>query len=249
MLDRVLSTSVDVNGIISILSFLDSRQGRSYKSILVPKSLRGVIHKVRTLRFRNFRPLLPLYMYIPFQPTLPSRPNTSVRILFFKEDITYFVNQYHSKNHEKRCKIKKLLYRAIGKCRTKTSRRALGSRVCFLTVRGRWERIILAVRLAHFPYFIYSWTSPLPLIRASALLAGLILPLYKCTYFMDDPPSVRPYIYIQFLLESSSFVFFENYAQRQKFRNRKKDKWIFQKNFVCLKMGKKSPQWSFLEIS
>ena len=47
---------------------------------------------------------------------IPSPSSTSVRTLFFKEDMTgiYFVNYYQSKNH-KRYKIKKLLYKAIGK--------------------------------------------------------------------------------------------------------------------------------------
>ena len=50
-----------------------------------------------------------------------------------------------SKNPKQRYKIKKLLYKAIGKCPIKTPRRALRLSLRFLTIQGRWERIILAV--------------------------------------------------------------------------------------------------------
>ena len=120
--------------------------------------------------------------------------------------------------------------------------------MCFLTVRGRWERIILAVRLAHFPYFIYSWTSPLPLIRASALLAGLILPLYKCSYFMDDPPSVRLYIYIQFLLQSSLFVFSKIMLSDRNLETEKKTSGFSRKILFALKWAKKAHNGVFLRF-
>ena len=62
-----------------------------------------VIHKVRTFRFRNFRPLCRCtYTYAFILHPFPS--STSVRLLFFKEDMThlsqiYFVNHCQSKNH------------------------------------------------------------------------------------------------------------------------------------------------------
>ena len=54
-------------------------------------------------------------------------PKVSAQILFFKEDIAeiYFVNYYQSKNQKQRFKIKKLLYKDIGKFQIKTPRRAL----------------------------------------------------------------------------------------------------------------------------
>ena len=89
----------------------------------------GVIHKVRTLKLCNFRPptLTPCTCTCTFilHPLLPS---TNVQILSIKEDMTeiYFLNYYQSKNHKQHYKIKKLLWKAIGKCQTKTPRRALG---------------------------------------------------------------------------------------------------------------------------
>ena len=58
---------------------------------------------------------------------------------------TYFVNYYQSKNHKHRCKIKKLLYKAIGKYQIKIPRRALGKSLRFLTVQEKWEWMILAI--------------------------------------------------------------------------------------------------------
>ena len=57
----------------------------------------------------------------------------------------YFANYCRSKNHKQRDKIKKLLYKAIGKCRIKTPKRALGSRLRFLNVKGTSEWIIVAI--------------------------------------------------------------------------------------------------------
>ena len=59
-------------------------------------------------------------------------------------EIYFEIYYYRLKDHKLRDKIKKILYKAIGKCRIKTPRRALGSRVRFLTVRRRWEWIILS---------------------------------------------------------------------------------------------------------
>ena len=71
----------------------------------------GVIHKVRTLRFRNSRPPLPPVRAHTLLAYTPYPPSTSVRLVFFKEDITEinFANYYQSKNHKHRYKIKKLL--------------------------------------------------------------------------------------------------------------------------------------------
>ena len=60
----------------------------------------GVIHKVRTLRIRIFRPLPCGTCTCTFSLHLLA-PTTSVQILFFKEDMTEIdlVNSYESKNH------------------------------------------------------------------------------------------------------------------------------------------------------
>ena len=101
----------------------------------------------------------------------------------------YFVNYYQSKNHKQFYKIKKLLCKAIGKCQIKTPERALGSRLRFLTVRGRYKWIILAVWIAHVSFqFCYESMKknysvrtltdeppPSP-TRVSTLLAGAPLP-------------------------------------------------------------------------
>ena len=72
----------------------------------------------------------------------------------------YFVNYYQSKNHKQRYKIKKLLRRAITKCWIITPSRALGSRLHFLNVWGKWEWIFVAVWITHFLYFIYVYSKP-----------------------------------------------------------------------------------------
>ena len=89
------------------------------------------------------------------------------------------MNYYQSKNHKQIYKMKKLLYKTIGRLRIKTPRRALESSLHFLTVQERWEWIILAVWIAHFFLFYfcfvtnlrkkffwrtyaYSWTSSSP---------------------------------------------------------------------------------------
>ena len=50
-----------------------------------------------------------------------------------------------SKNHKQIYKIKKILYKAIGKRRIKTLRRALELSLQFLTMQKSWEWIILTV--------------------------------------------------------------------------------------------------------
>ena len=52
----------------------------------------GVIQKVDTLRFGNFRPLLPLPCTCTYDFSLHSlSPITSARIVFFKEDVTRYL--------------------------------------------------------------------------------------------------------------------------------------------------------------
>ena len=113
----------------------------------------------------------------------------------------YFVNYYQSKNREQSCKIKKLLYKAIRKCRIKTPRRAPASSLCFLTVWGRWKWIISAIWMAYFILFLLYNKSekkimtyiclqlnlPSPSIQASTFLAGPPLhpPLSMCTSWMN----------------------------------------------------------------
>ena len=64
-------------------------------------------------------------------PGLP-KINASVRILFFKENMTEkcFVSCYQSKNHKKRYKINKLMWKTIGKCQIKTPIRTLKDGGC-----------------------------------------------------------------------------------------------------------------------
>ena len=120
----------------------------------------AVIHKVRTLRFRDFRPSLSpvsgnallAYTSVLLVPALGYYFLKKIWQISMTD--TYFVNYQQWKNHKQRYKIEKLLYKAIGKCQIKTPRRDLESSLCFLTVRGRWEWIILTVWIAHFLFFI-----------------------------------------------------------------------------------------------
>ena len=113
----------------------------------------GVIHKVRTLRFRNFRPpphctcryAFSLHLLLPLARTY--------RYFIKKIWQIYFVNYFQSKNHKQRYKIRN--YKAIRKCQIKTPRKTVGSILCFLTVWERWEWIILDVWIAHFPLFLF----------------------------------------------------------------------------------------------
>ena len=75
----------------------------------------------------------------------------------------YFVNYFQLKNRKHHYKIKKLLYKSIGKCQIKTPKRALGSSLRFLAVHVRWEWIILAAWIAHLAHFITMLTMNLPL--------------------------------------------------------------------------------------
>ena len=124
---------------------------------VLEKVWQRVINKVCTLRFRNFRPPPPVraHTLLAYTP-LPPPPNISVRILFFK-DITesYSTNYYQSRYHKQRSKIRKSPYKYIGKCRIKTPGGDLRSNLRFLTVRGRWELIILIISIAHFVLFLF----------------------------------------------------------------------------------------------
>ena len=116
-----------------------------------------------------------------------------------------------SKNHKKRYKIKKLMYKAIRKYPIKIPRKALGSRLLFLIVLRRWEWIIwLSEYFTSFILFLfrsepakkmlcltyaYSWTFPLPHTRQYALswttsspLRAYVLygwPLHISGFFLD----------------------------------------------------------------
>ena len=70
------------------------------------------------LRSRNFRPPFPNCTCTNDFILHPLAPSMSIPISISKEDMAemYFVNYYESKNHKQRYKIKKLLYKAIGKC-------------------------------------------------------------------------------------------------------------------------------------
>ena len=98
-----------------------------------------VIHKVRTLRFRNLRASLSSYTCLYVFSLHLLRPSTSVRILLFKEDVKeiYFLNYYQSKKHKQLYKIEKLLCNAIRKYRIKTSRRPLGIKVALSNCTGK----------------------------------------------------------------------------------------------------------------
>ena len=73
-------------------------------------------------------------LMVPTKLVNPGFPkiNASVRILFFKKNMTEkcFVNCYQSKNHKKRYKINKLLRKIIEKCQIKTPIRALKDGGC-----------------------------------------------------------------------------------------------------------------------
>ena len=101
------------------------------------------------LRLCNFRPLSPpvrahtlLAYTFPLRLSMIVR-NTIVQIIFLKEEITDIFSELLS--IKQRYKIKKLLYKAIGKCQIKTPKKALGSSLHFLTVQVTWEWIILPV--------------------------------------------------------------------------------------------------------
>ena len=110
-------------------------------------------------------------------------------------------------NHKQYYNInKQILYKPFRNCWIKTSKRALGSSLHFLTVQRRLEWIILTIWIAqfilflfcneltknnygvhtftakppHFPLYkpiCFSWTTP----------PSSPLPTSECTYFMDDP--------------------------------------------------------------
>ena len=142
-----------------------------------------VIHKICSPRFCKFRPPPPCkctYAFpLPPSPLLLFPPSPLVRAYgyYILKEIWQisFVNSYQSKNSKQRYKIKKPLYKAIGKCRIKTSRRALRLSLLLLSIRGRWKRIILAVWMAHFlakkimAYIRFQLNLPPPPIRASTL--------------------------------------------------------------------------------
>ena len=85
----------------------------------------GVIHKLRTLRFCNFR--FPL-SHCTYTKAFSLHPSPLVRTYkyYLLEKIWQRYHYYQSKNHKQHYKIKKLLCKIIGKCRIKRLRRTLG---------------------------------------------------------------------------------------------------------------------------
>ena len=98
----------------------------------------GVIHKVLTLRFRNFRTFSPPVRTYTLS-AYNSYPQYELRILFFKEHTTEisFVNYYQSKKHKKRYKMKKLPYKSIRKCSIIAPKRDLESSLHFFNCPRR----------------------------------------------------------------------------------------------------------------
>ena len=144
------------------------------------------------LRFCNFRPPPPPCMCPCAFSLHPLPASTSIRIWFFKEDMT-------DKNHKQRYRIKKLLYKATGKCWIKTPRRALGSRLHFLTTGeiylDNFDCLNSSLSLFCFcfatnlrkkkfmAYVHLQLNLPRPPIWVSTLLAGPPLPAWACALY------------------------------------------------------------------
>ena len=124
----------------------------------------GVIHKVRTLRFLNFRPQPPS----PSSPRPPVRahtllayippPSMSVRILFQKRyDRDVFSELLSVKEPQTMLQNKETTvqnYREMN-----TQEEAWESRLRFLFIREIWKWIILAVLIAHVLLLFYNKTA------------------------------------------------------------------------------------------
>ena len=119
-------------------------------------------------------------------------PGTSLRI--------YFVNYDQSKSNKQRYKMKKkLLCKAVRKCRIKTPIRALGIEVALSKCTGKI--VMDNFRCLNGSFFLFcsktrekkimahvrlQMNLPSPPIRASTLLAEPAFHPSQCTYFMDD---------------------------------------------------------------
>ena len=135
--------------------------------------------------------------------TISSPPCTSVQIVFFNKDMTeiYFANYYESKSHRQRYKIKRLLYKSVGKCRIEAQNRALGMSLYFSSLQERWEWIILTIWIAHFILFLFcnkpvanfyvvrtvTAELPPPLHTSQYTFSWNTHPPSECTYFIDHP--------------------------------------------------------------
>ena len=146
----------------------------------------GLIHKVRTLRFRNFRPPSFLYLNIHFQLITPT-PSMSLRILVLRKIrqryiLWIIINQRTIKNVTK---WRNYHTKPSENVSNHSTKKRTGIEFAFLNCTGRLEWIILAIWLVHFVLFLifnkpaknnlrrtytYSWTNPSP-IWASTLLA------------------------------------------------------------------------------
>lgn len=107
----------------------------SKNKLFVIKHVYVVIHKVRTVIFRNFRPPFP---HVRAHTLLSYKPSPQVQAhgyCFLKKMRQKYILDIQLKNHVPR-KIKKILYKTIGKYRIKTPR-TLASSLRSLTVRGR----------------------------------------------------------------------------------------------------------------
>ena len=93
--------------------------------------------------------------------------------------------------------MKKLLYKAIKKCWSKTPRRALRSSLGFLPVWGRWKWIISTIWIAHFvtnlqkkiiAHVYLQLNVPFSLLPYEPIRFYLdhSSPSSESTYFMDD---------------------------------------------------------------
>lgn len=107
----------------------------SKNKLFVIKHVYVVIHKVRTVIFRNFRSPFP---HVRAHTLLSYKPSPQVQAhgyCFLKKMRQKYILDIQLKNHVPR-KIKKILYKTIGKYRFKTPR-TLASSLRSLTVRAR----------------------------------------------------------------------------------------------------------------
>ena len=113
----------------------------------------GVIHKLHTLRFCNFRFPLSYCTYTKAFSLHPTSPLVRAYGYYFLEKIWETYHSYQSKNHKQHYKIKKLLCKTIGKCRIKTLRRALGIKL----VKSAISAKITLLKISHSVEHWFDW--------------------------------------------------------------------------------------------